>query len=237
MGSKTLIHEFKAEDMEFDLRTIDDNAFDTTFFEGVDLKKINTLQWFQFCKANKAFGEPGISEYELAALHNACEKSFGRNAINIVETGMCYGVTTRYFLIRNLKYGGTLTNFEVFTREKFEAAMRKLNLWQNIIRKGHSMKDHYEGGIDMLWIDSEHALEDALGEYMRFRVWLNGNAVIGFHDTDCCPGVAQAIKMIQEVDDLELIEESTLVGGAGCQIFKMKNRNRTDRDWNNGLRK
>lgn len=218
--------------IDFDIRDIDDNAFHTDFFKGVDLSKLTTKQWFQFAKANKVFKEPGISAQELMALHTACEKVLGSKSINIVETGMCYGVTTRYFLVRTLKYGGTLTSFEMNIRERFKTAMLQLGLWDKINKKGHSMKDNYEGNIDLLWIDSEHALEDALGEYMRFRVWCNENTLIGFHDTDCCPGVVKALELIQEVDELEPIAESTLVGGAGCQLFKIKKRNRSDREWN-----
>lgn len=223
--------------IDFELNTINDNAFGTEDFEGRDLKELSVLEWFQFAKANKKFKEPGISAEELYALHEACEKAFGKNPINFVETGQCFGVTTRYFLIRILKYGGSLTSFEMKIREPFKEAMQRLNLWDRINVKGHSMRDNYSGGIDLLWIDSEHALEDALGEYMRFRTWLNGNCVVGFHDTECCVGVAKAIEMIQEVDELEVISACDNPSSAGCKLFRIKTRNRTDRNWNTRLRK
>lgn len=221
-----------------DLKQVDDNAFHTSDFKGRDLKELTDLEWFQFAKANKVFAEPGISAEELDAIHTALEKVIGPNPATIVETGMCYGTTTRYFLVRNLKYGGTLTNYELFTRPKFKEAMEELGLWDNIIRKGHSMLDTYdEKPIDILWIDSEHALQDALGEYMRFRLFLRQGAIVGFHDSDCCAGVEKAIEMVQEVDELELVTELTGKYSAGCKLFKFVNRNREDRPWNSRMRK
>ena len=209
---------------------ISDLNQDIMQYKGSDFKNMSIQDTFYFCKANATFKEPGISYDELRALHEASEL-YGHKPATIVETGMCFGVTTRYWIMRNLKYGGNLNTFEVYVRELFKADMEDLGLWNNITLKGHSMKDNWQGQIDILYIDSEHALQDALGEYMRFRVWLHGGSIIGFHDTDVCPGVNKALEMINEVDELELISESTNQAGAGIKFFKPKYMNRIDRDW------
>ena len=216
--------------LDFDLRDIDDKAFCVEDFIGRNLLDFTTKEWFQFAKANKNFHEPGISADELRALHEAFAV-FGNRPATIVETGMCFGVTTRYFLVRTLKYGGSLHTFEVMIRPQFKEAMERIGYWNNINVHGHSVRDPWSDTIDFMYIDSEHALADALGEYMRFRVWFTSNTIIGFHDTDVCPGVRKAIEFIQEVDDLELISESTNQAGAGIKFYKIKTMNRYDRPW------
>ena len=208
---------------------------DVLEFKGVDFKNMPLDQWFNFCKANKSYGEPGIDYYELAALHKACE-TLGKRPLTILETGMCFGTTTRYFLVRTIKFGGEVHSFEIHLREKFKETMQELGLWDKINLHGHSMKDPWDKEIDVLFIDSEHALADALGEYMRFREWLKADSIIGFHDTSCCPGVIKVIEMIQEVDELELISESNDRASAGIKLFKRKAKNRADRPWNTNRR-
>ena len=204
-------------------------------FKGVDFKSMPIDQWLYFCKANLTFGEPGIDYYELAALHQACE-TLGKRPLTILETGMCFGTTTRYFLVRTIKYGGELHTFEVAIRDKFKETMQELSLWDKINLHGHSIKDHWNKDIDVLFIDSEHALENTLGEYIRFREWLKAESIIGFHDTNCCAGVIKALEMIQEVDGLELISECSDRAHAGIKFFRRKIKNRTDRPWNTGKR-
>jgi len=201
-----------------------------TEFANTDWKNASLVDWIHFAEANQGF-EPGISFDEVRALHEACETLEPR-ALRIVETGMCHGTSTRYFLVRVLKYGGELHSFEVHVRKEFQDALEGLGLWKSIHLHGHSMRDPWQGSINVLFIDSEHALEDALGEYMRFRVWLEANAIIGFHDSDSCPGVVKAIEMIQEVDKLELISESTGQMGRGVKMFKRLQASRSDRPWN-----
>lgn len=204
-------------------------------FAGRDLTKLSEMEMLQFCKANKTFGEPGISGDELAALHIAAQ-SLGDRPIVSVETGICYGTTTRYFTLRSMRNGGRHHAFEIWVRDDFKKAMQDLDLWKKFDIHGHSIKDNWQGNIDFLYIDSEHALQDALGEYMRFRVWLNDNSIVGFHDVDMCPGVAKALEMIQEVDDLELISSSLNNLAAGIVFFKVRKMNRYDRPWQKGYK-
>ena len=204
---------------------------DALRWESVDFKTIEPKEWFKFAKANKIFREPGISYDEIRGLHEACEL-FGHRPIRIVETGMCFGTTTRYFIVRTVKYGGELHSYEVKVQPLFKEHMEKLDLWKYVHVHGNSVKDFYDGErIDMLFIDSEHALQDALGEYMRFRPFLYEHSIIGLHDCEMCSGVGQAIKMIQEVDELEVVSRSTGRLGAGVIFFKRKKTGRTDRPW------
>lgn len=212
--------------------TIEETNRDAMEFKGISWKDMNISDWLQFTKANRVYGEPGIAYDELRALHEACE-TLGKRPIRAVETGMCFGTTTRYFLIRTIKYGGELWSYEVKPREIFVNQMKELGLDECWMIKGHSMKDSYDGKrIDVLFIDSEHALQDALGEYMRFRPFFYEYTIIGFHDSDSAPGVKKAIEMVNEVDELELVSESTGRLGMGLKMFKRKQVNRMDRRWN-----
>jgi len=212
-----------------------DLNLDIAEFKGEDFKNMELNRWLYFAKANKSFHEPGISYDELKALHKACEFALRSNneaPLIMVETGMCFGTTTRYFVIRALKYGGEVHSYETQVREPFKKAMEELGLWKYVNVHGHSIRDPWIGKpINLLLIDSEHALEDALGEYMKFRVWLTAEAVVGFHDTDICPGVKRAIEIIQEVDELELVSESSNKASAGIQFYRRVKVSRADMPW------
>jgi len=200
-------------------------------YSGTDWKSMNITDWIQFCKANTEFREPGITYDELRALHEACEL-LGQRPLRIVETGMCFGTTTRYFAIRTVKYGGDLHVYEINVRPMFKEYMQGMGLWDHINVHGHSITDEYDGKkIDLLWIDSEHALQDALCEYVRFRPYFYENTLIGFHDSDICAGVAMAINMVQEMDELEQVAYSGDRLSSGCRIFKRKHPNRINRWW------
>jgi len=215
--------------MEMD--KIKEENFEIMRYKDFDWKNASVEDWLQFCKANKEFIEPGISYDELRALHEATE-FFGHKPMRVVETGQCFGTTTRYFIVRNIKYGGDLYSYEVKVRDLFKEYMEKLDLWKYITLRKNSVKDEYDGKrIDFLFIDSEHALQDALGEYMRFRPFIYESTIIGFHDCDICPGVGKALQFINEVDLLKLISRSTDKLGAGVMFFKRIKAGRTDRPW------
>jgi hypothetical protein len=204
-----------------ELATHIDDGKDILEYKGTDWKTLEGLELFKFCKANKSFGEPGLSAEEVVVLDEVMKKLDGR-PLTIVETGMCFGVTTRYFIIRNIKFGGELNTFEIQVRPKFQVAMEELGLWDKINVLGHSMTTPWDKRINLLFIDSEHAFSDALGEYMRFRVYLDGDSIVGFHDSDSCWGVRRAIEIANEIDELELIGEVTGRMSAGIKFFKVK---------------
>ena len=177
----------------------------------------------RFCKANKSYKEPGVSYDELLALYAGFNDK-GQKAWTIVETGMCYGVTTRFFMTRVMRNGGKLITIELKPKEQFIDDMIKMGLWEyNTFTPGDTMKINWDPNekIDFLFIDSEHALSDALGEYMRYRVHLRDKAYVGFHDSDLCYGVKRAIEIVQEMDKLELVAESSGCLGAGLKVFKL----------------
>lgn len=78
--------------------------------------------------------------------------------------------------------------------------------------------------VDFLLIDTEHGLEDALGEYMRWRLYLKGGAFVAFHDATL-PGVARAIELVQEIERTftgRLAEHhvNAQVDGYGLEVFR-----------------
>lgn len=206
---------------------------DIAEFKGVDFKQVDIETILRFCKANKSFGEPGITFYELDALDQAM-KDFKGKPIIILETGMCYGTTTRYFVVKTLRDGGNFYSCEIQLRDKFVAAMKDLDLWKYIIPLGDSMKVCWCAQIDFLFIDSEHALSNALGEYMRYRIFLKDRGIVGFHDSDCCKGVKEAIEIAQKIDKLELVSETSGKASAGVKFFRLIGRGVVETERNSG---
>lgn len=218
MKEQELLDELKKDGL------VCDDMVDARDFKGTDWKNMSIAKWFQFCKANKEWLEPGISWWELAALHMACE--MGKKPATILETGQCYGTTARYFLIRNQKYGGTLTSVELVVRPKFDAMLEDLGLASFVTTiRAHSQKILWDKMLDILFIDSEHCFSDALGEYMKYRLFLTQGSIVGYHDTENCNGVAKAIQVMQEIDDLELLNSVPMTYGAGIKLFKVQNMN------------
>lgn len=71
-----------------------------------------------------------------------------------------------------------------------------------VLKIGDTRRDHItptERWIDFLLVDTEHGMEDALGEVMRFRTFLKGGAMIAFHDSTLS-GVSRAIEVYEEVE-------------------------------------
>lgn len=176
----------------------------------------------EFAKADD-FPEPGISINELACFIE------GLKAADLgvyLETGMCYGTTTRAALAYCLRQGkGDIYSCEFKVREAFKAKMVELDYWDLIdVLEGDSMKIPWNKDIDFLFIDSEHNFDDALGEYMRYRRFLSMHAIVGFHDSSNCPGVIEALKVIHSMDELELIAESNMEDDAstGIKIYRLK---------------
>lgn len=193
---------------------------DIADYFGRPLEKLEDLDVLKFCKANKSFKEPGISWDELYALYEAI-KVFGNRPIVTFETGMCFGTTTRFFALRNKKFGRKHYSCEIKIREPFKEAMIKLGLWEYVTVLGDSMLTPFDDKIDFLYIDSEHGVVDALGEYMRFRRYLKDEAVVGFHDTDSCWGVREAIGIIMGFDKIKLVTKSASTGSAGIEFYRV----------------
>lgn len=83
--------------------------------------------------------------------------------------------------------------------------------------------------VDFLLIDTEHGLEHALGEYMRWRNFLNSGALVAFHDSTL-PGPKRAIEIIKEVEEMAAPGagrfvreyENERVDGYGIHVLEMK---------------
>ena len=215
MGDKVI----KLDDLE-------QTNLDIIEYKSKGLDKLSHLDWFKFAKANESYGEPGVSYEELWAIFEALE-TFNGNAITILETGQCFGTTTRFFAVYVHKHGGELHSMELNIREPFKKDMQDMGLWEHVIQthEGNSMKLPWNKTINFLFIDSEHHMEDALGEYMRYRIWLQQGSIVGFHDSQCCPGVRRAIDVAKELDDLELVSCVDISASAGVELYKWKGRN------------
>lgn len=163
--------------------------------------------------------ETGMSVNEVALLYDLLEK---KGACNIVELGRNYACSTRLFLQHVLRRGGFLESWDLkhwgdvhktFSNQGFEVqdvhgdyfvqkpgAGEPTLAW---LRIADSRKDNImprERWVDFLLIDTEHGMEDALGEYMRWRPYLKGGAMVAFHDSTL-PGVKRAIEVCVEVED------------------------------------
>jgi predicted O-methyltransferase YrrM len=190
-------------------------------FINFDWSKSEPADWMRFSNAGRNFSESGLARpKEVQALTDAvC--MLPKGAI-ILETGMCYGNSTRIFLGKILRDGGELHSIETTIRDRFRQAMIELGLWDKIhVHEEHSQLMCWNKPLDFLFIDSEHALSDALGEYMHYRMFVKKHALIGFHDVYSCPGVKKAIEIIHEIDNLELIIDSNCRASAGLHIYRL----------------
>jgi len=210
---------------------------DVMDFKGTDWKNMPVADWFHFAKANKTFREPGIAYTELAALYDAL-MSTGPRPLTILETGQCLGTTTRFFVVYTQKYGGYHTSCEIKRRDLYVNAMKELGLEDKYTTLGNSMKAPWDKEIDFLFIDSEHCITDALGEYMRFRVWLKQGGIVGFHDTESCYGVRRAIDIIRnEIDNLEPVSMDNAKSGAGIEFYRLVQHSEVAHRVNDEMRK
>ena len=82
-------------------------------------------------------------------------------------------------------------------------------------------------GVDFLLIDTEHAIENALPEYCRWREYLNSGALIAFHDSTL-PAVARSIEIILEMEGkdrpgrIDKIHKNECEDGFGICILEWK---------------
>lgn len=180
-------------------------------FAGQDPNGWGKVQSIQFARQNfdaehivnnERFGGCGLNEVEAAALYDVLELM---GTGTIVELGRSFGCSTRVFYQHVARHAGSLHSYDLVLFESLMDRHRKtgfpLDGHVNVqIQVGDSMKVQWDEGwpIDFLFIDTEHSLADALGEYMRWRVYLSPGAFIAFHDSNL-PPVARAIEIVKEV--------------------------------------
>lgn len=189
-------------------------------FKGLDWQAYGTKAMaVQFARC-KGFKETGMSVGEVALLYDLLEKM---GTGNIVELGRNYGTSTRLFIQHIIRHGGSLESWDLKHWDGFLEAMAENGydmtadgkLWHFAsdgtgktypvnLRIAHSITTPVgrdDRFVKFLLIDTEHGLENALGEYMRWREYLQSGGFVAFHDT-CIPGVARAIEIVKEVEAL-----------------------------------
>lgn len=196
--------------------------------------------------------ETGMSVNEIGLLFDLLESRKDRK-INIVELGRNYGCSTRIFLQHVVRHGGSFESWDLkhwgdlkgsFARQGFFIEDRGADylLHENAdaylegrpalayLRTAHSIKTPVtcdERFVDFLLIDTEHGLEHALGEYMRWREYVRSGGFVAFHDSTL-PGPARAIEIVKEVEALaapgRLVADhhNERVDGYGIQILEWR---------------
>lgn len=189
-----------------------------SYFKGFDWSKASKSDSVSFSRAS-GFKETGMSVNEMALLYDLLEK---KRPKKIVELGRNYGTSTRMFIQHVLRHGGSVESWDLKHWDGFIDGMNE-NGYNFIPGKGeefvmspirndasvtlkvaHSIKTHIENEgrwVDFLLVDTEHGLEHALGEYMRWREYLNSGALIAFHDSTLI-GPKRAIEIIKEVEEM-----------------------------------
>lgn len=184
-----------------------------TAFKGTDPAAYSKQDAVQFSRG-MGYRETGMSHNEISLLYDMLEK---RKPRLIVELGRNHGCSTRLFLQYLSRNEAFLDSWDLQHFTDFYEKMDEIGfpLKQDekatfgkggyILRKAHSIKhpapDHFEfWGIDFILIDTEHGIEDAVGEYMRFRPYLASGAIVAFHDSTL-PAVARAIEMVREIEN------------------------------------
>lgn len=182
-----------------------------------EIRKFDKAAAVTYARA-KGLQETGMSQNEIGLMFDLLEKKQSRN---VVELGRNFGCSTRLFVQHVVRHGGTFQSWdlkhwgnlkETFANQGFKIGENKPHegdyqlefssgaLIQ--IRVADSIKTHIENEsrwVDFLLIDTEHGIENALGEYMRWRQYLNSGALIAFHDSTL-PGVARSIELAKEIE-------------------------------------
>lgn len=174
------------------------------------------------------FKETGMSVNEVALLYDLLEK---RRPQVMVELGRNYGTSTRLFIQHIIRHGGSLHSWDLKHWEGFVEGLTKCGYAFHAYQEGGdiafgpleihtgarldvrllirdsmkspivSPKENDDRFVDFLLIDTEHGLEHALGEYMRWRNYLTSGSMIAFHDSEL-PGPKRAIELIKEVEEM-----------------------------------
>lgn len=183
------------------------------YFKNFDWSKATKEDSVQFSQAY-GFPETGMSVNEIALIYDVLE---AKRPKVIVELGRNYGCSTRIILQYLLRHdGGYLESWDLKHWPGFLEKMAENGYPSSPIanypgdfslcgkahiRVADSMKtaipENFQ--VDFLLVDTEHGLEHALGEYMRWRVYLHSGSCVAFHDSDLA-GPKRAIEMIKEVE-------------------------------------
>lgn len=197
----------------------DKDLRDISTFTVEEMKTFDKATAVAYARAG-GLQETGMSQNEVGLMFDLLEQ---KGVCNIVELGRNFGCSTRMLIqhvVRHpgafldswdLKHWGNLE--ETFKNQGFD--VRRSEEWGDDykifledrhianIRVADSQKTHILNDsrwVDFLLIDTEHGLENALGEYMRWRNYLKSGSITCFHDSEL-PAVARAIELCIEVEE------------------------------------
>jgi hypothetical protein len=161
------------------------------------------------------YPEMGMSNNEVSLLYDCLEKCHPKH---IVELGRRYGTSNRMFLQYVLRNGGTLESWDndqhgilpesylgmelPFVQQGNDWICQpnpETKIWLRVAESQRSPVVPTCRFVDFLLIDTLHDIEHALGEYMRWRNYLNSGAMIAFHDSNY-PPVNRSIEIAKEVE-------------------------------------
>ena len=191
-----------------------------SYYKDFDWKNGNKQDAVLFARAT-GFKETGMSMNEIALLFDVLEKKKPRE---LVELGRNYGCSTRLLLQYVLRHGGSVNSWDYKDWPGFIEGMAdagyvfepwpgyyRAQMWTGrdfapdafcAIELAHSIKTPIvdDKKVDFLLIDTEHTTMDAVSEYCRWRHYLQGGALIAFHDSEL-PSVARALEIIKEMEE------------------------------------
>lgn len=82
--------------------------------------------------------------------------------------------------------------------------------------------------VDFLYIDGDHSYEGVKNDFLNFEPFVRNGGLIGFHDTQICPGVVLFIEQLKlgafKQSSINFIEFNSGLG----QAFYIKNTNSED---------
>ena len=195
---------------------------DVSSFSVREIKGFTKQEAVNYARA-RGLQETGMSPNEIGLLYDLLE---AKRPKYVVELGRNFGCSTRILLQYCVRYGAYMESWDLkhwgnveetfknqgfdvnrlqhAAKEEFDYTLAIPGNPQNIaaIRVADSMKTNIgevERFVDFLLIDTEHGLENALGEYMRWRPYLRSGSIIAFHDSEL-PAVARAIDLAIEVE-------------------------------------
>lgn len=195
-------------------------------FHGVDWKEASLEKIIDFARANydNTHTEVGMIRDECKVIWESLEywkEQHPGQKITIVEIGGGYYTSGRIFMIWILRNGGTYYSLDIKNREENIKELEEVGVWQYVnFIQGDSQKIFWDIPIDFLLIDSEHSIVNAVGEYMKYRIWLKPKPIILFHDSRL-PYIVKSIEILRSMDTLLLkFESDASKGGFGIASYE-----------------
>jgi hypothetical protein len=198
-------------------------------FTNIDWKNEPIERIIEFSQAEDKYPEglhweTGIAPKEAKCLWDGLNWWKERNLekkIRILELGSGFFTAGRIFAVWKIINGGEYFTCDTLRRAEVIETLDSIGLWQHInFIQGDSQKIFWNKEINFLFIDSEHSLVDALGEYLKYRLWLPVGSIIAFHDVALEP-IKKTIEIAQSIDMLEPIFEH-IGTGFGITVFHLK---------------